>query len=258
VLAHCRKLYMDCSKPHNTQLRSFLWALLGGSFGFITALILLAFPLSIIRNGIVLGVFHFGKRYSSSWQELTTEIVFILSQVLYFGKRFAAERRTKDPTPFLKQFARHNLEIGQLIFVFLYVASGALCQKLGVGSFHLESKLTGLVRTLGLLLVSGGAVIQVLTLWPVNSAFIVCTPFMKRCFSIANVRHPIYFSWFLVLLGLPLVLDTWLPLVAIPGVFVVLRWTIRYKESQDKVKQGTDHVSRTGAQPRWYLIPFLY
>jgi protein-S-isoprenylcysteine O-methyltransferase Ste14 len=70
------------------------------------------------------------------------------------------------------------------------------------------------------------------------------------------VRHPDSSGRLLTLVGLPLCFGAWLPLLAVPGIIVLLKWHIADQEAFRISQLGNPYVEyRKGT---WNIIPFIY
>lgn len=154
-----------------------------------------------------------------------------------------------------QRISRHWSACTATVFVFLYCAAIALCQRLHLGTLNELSPIAlDVCRVLGLALVIGGCALAIRA---VLSSFWnpVRNKELARFTSIFRLRHPIFFGSLIVLSGLPLSFSTWLPLLAIPGMFIGLKWYLRYAESSLLEKFG-DEYSRYQAET-WFLLPYV-
>ncbi|MBX9724806.1 MAG: isoprenylcysteine carboxylmethyltransferase family protein [Candidatus Obscuribacterales bacterium] len=145
---------------------------------------------------------------------------------------------------------------GGFVFLFLYVATCSVCERLGFLTVN-----TGTFRVIGLVIFCLGFIVRLVaiaTLGHRHSAFvtlqedhaIVTTGLYKY------IRHPSYLGVLIILVGIPLVFSTWLPLFALPGVFIALKWRMDEEEKFLQEKLGDDYVSYMAKTKR--LIPKLY
>lgn len=70
------------------------------------------------------------------------------------------------------------------------------------------------------------------------------------------VRHPEAAGALLAFLGLPLAFGCWLPLLALPGIVVLLKWHISDKEAFLISQLGEPYLQYR--KESWNLIPFIY
>jgi protein-S-isoprenylcysteine O-methyltransferase Ste14 len=70
------------------------------------------------------------------------------------------------------------------------------------------------------------------------------------------LRHPDAAGKLLSLIGLPLVFNSWLPLLALPGVIIILKWHITEVEDERTIQLGEPYLEYR--KKTWNLIPYLY
>lgn len=143
-------------------------------------------------------------------------------------------------------------------FVVLFVACSALCERLNVGLFRWESEI---IRTVGMLIIIGGLVVRLWSQASTPSALgeektDEATPMTFPAGPHKLLRHPDAAGQVLILLGIPLIFNSWIPLLALPGVIVLLKWHISDQEAFRISQIGDPYLEyRKGT---WNLIPFIY
>ena len=160
----------------------------------------------------------------------------------------------KRPVRLFKQLI---MPILALTFLLLYFAASGLCQRLDMGVVHGETTITQTFRYVGLLIATAGLSIQAYTL--ISSARAregqqAGDGYMRS--SILKLRHPCFFATLLALTGVPMVMGTWYPLFAIPGIFIIMKWIITEQERVLIEKFGTAYTEFQSSTNR--LLPKLY
>ncbi len=157
----------------------------------------------------------------------------------------------------VKELKRQRLTVwGAVVVTFLYVACMALCESISFGVYDQQW-----FRDLGVVIVVLGGGLRlwaIFTLGKFHSGFvalqkdhrIICHGPYKL------IRHPSYLGFLLILIGLPLVFGTWLPLLAIPGFVIAMKWRLEDEEEFLVNELGQDY--RTYRQNTWRMIPGLY
>jgi len=118
-------------------------------------------------------------------------------------------------------------------YLFCYTTCSALCHKLSLTTCtvppsiktgtEVSNAIFGIASTiLGLLIVSLAALIQIKAALTQNDKKIV--PASRNISKSKISKHPFYFSWFLFMTGVPFIFGVWLPLIALPGALIVLKW----------------------------------
>lgn len=153
-----------------------------------------------------------------------------------------------------REFSRRSPLIGGLFYIYLYNAAIALCLRLQLMVIADPPILQQILRTVGVVLVFAGVAFQ---LKAVFSSFV--SPLRDgepaRFVSVCKIRHPILFGWLLILTGLPLTFSVWMPILAIPGVFVGLNWRLVQREATLSDQLGDDYTKfQTNT---WRLCPLI-
>ncbi len=154
-------------------------------------------------------------------------------------------------------FKQLIMPVSAMIFLLLYFAASGLCQRLDMGVVHGEATITQVFRYVGLLIATGGLGIQTYAL--ISSARAKEDPdcgngYMRS--PILKLRHPCFFATLVALTGIPMVMGTWYPLFAIPGIFIVMKWIITEQERILIEKFGTPYTVFQSSTKR--LLPDLY
>jgi protein-S-isoprenylcysteine O-methyltransferase Ste14 len=141
-----------------------------------------------------------------------------------------------------------------LFFFFLYCASIALCQRLHMLLITQSGIIPyDVVRIAGIAVIVAGCGLQ---LKAVLSSFRGTETSQGDFSPSANfhLRHPVLLGWLLVLVGMPLAFGVWMPLVGIPGIYIVLRSWVCEQEEQLKELFGDSYTNFQ--RQTWRLIPF--
>jgi protein-S-isoprenylcysteine O-methyltransferase Ste14 len=143
-------------------------------------------------------------------------------------------------------------------FLVLFVACSALCERLSVGLFRIDAEI---VRSIGLLVIVGGLAVRICSQAATSSALVEEQQEEAAVMTLPTgphklLRHPDAAGQLLILLGIPLVFNSWIPLLALPGVIVLLKWHISDQEAFRISQIGEPYLEyRKGT---WNLIPFIY
>lgn len=145
---------------------------------------------------------------------------------------------------------------GTPVFFSLYVGCAALCERISVGAFPMSAG--AVVRTIGIAVVLAG---MILRLWSQRSAPADLNPEKPQepMFPTGPhkvLRHPDAAGKLLSLVGLPFVFNAWLPVLAIPGVVILLKWHISDQEAFRISQLGEPYLEYR--KKTWNLIPFVY
>jgi protein-S-isoprenylcysteine O-methyltransferase Ste14 len=141
-----------------------------------------------------------------------------------------------------------TLRWGKPLFFFLYVGVCALCERLSARIPYAVFPTSAgfVVRTIGIALVVCGILLR---LAAYRSKPLEGGPYQK-------LRHPDAAGKLLSLFGLPFVFNAWLPLLALPGVLVLLKWHIADLEAFRISQLGEPYLEYR--KKTWNLIPYLY
>lgn len=137
-----------------------------------------------------------------------------------------------------------TLRWGTPVFFFLYVGCCALCERINFGAFPITVGV--IARTVGIGLVVCGMLVR---LWAQRSEPMRGGPYKK-------VRHPDAAGKLLSLCALPLAFNAWLPILALPGILVLLKWHIADQEAFRISQLGEPYLDYR--KKTWNLIPYLY
>lgn len=184
------------------------------------------------------------------WQESAFYIWIALLSFLSCIWGFALRKGQKETV------RQRRLVWGSAVFYFLYLAAAVLCERLSVGVVPGE-----IWRTAGfVLLLAGGA----LRLWSImilknlHSGFVVIQA-DHRLITIgpySRIRHPSYLGAMIFIVGIPMIFGSWFPLLALPGVFVSIKWRMDDEEALLADHFGEEY--ETYRSKTWRLLPFVY
>ena len=160
-------------------------------------------------------------------------------------------------SPGEKELTRQRVVVwAGFVFVFLYVASAALCEhiKVSIISWGLWSTLGFILFSLGL----GLRIWAIAILGPFHSAFVARQPghtIVTRG-PYRWLRHPSYLGLIIALIGIPMIFGTWFSLMAIPGVIVAIKWRLKDEEAFLVSEFGEEYENYK--KTTWRLFPKLY
>jgi hypothetical protein len=195
---------------------------------------------------------HFAQQ---SWQAIVFFIVAIISGGFSLVKAESEQLTENEPSHLLKPgwkrfiqaLQRNEFQIFISISFFFYVACCALCHKLNFTPLSTDTLGCELWQTFGLLIVMSALTVQV------------------RVLAIDKVKHPIYFSFLLLLPGIALLFSVWMPLLALPGAFVIFKWRIfmqgRYQSQKADLPANelVKPITTSNFTHRaWQLLPYIY
>lgn len=176
----------------------------------------------------------------------------------------SSRRRHVQNTPSYKNLLR----FGTPLFFFLYVACSALCERISVGLF--PTSINATMRTIAIVIVVSGMVLRIAaqSSSPIDLAPSETAPesesetpqiMLPPTFPSGPhkwIRHPDAAGRLVSLLGLPLVFNAWLPLLALPGIVTLLKWHISDQEAFRISQLGEPYLEYR--KKTWNLIPYLY
>jgi protein-S-isoprenylcysteine O-methyltransferase Ste14 len=156
-----------------------------------------------------------------------------------------------------RMFRQLLMPVAALVFLLLYFAACGLCQRVDMGVIHGSTLSIQICRYSGLLIATAGLIIQAYALFSSirtstneeSGNGYVSSPILK-------LRHPCFFATLVVLTGIPLVMGTWYPLFAVPGIFIVMKWIVAEQERILIEKYGDLYEQYQTNTRR--LIPNLY
>lgn len=139
---------------------------------------------------------------------------------------------------------------------YLYIACAALCERLNFGTLPYTW-----FRYLGLALVLAGTIVRVMAIAKLgrfHSGYVALQSdhVLIKDGPYKQIRHPSYLGGLIALVGTPLVFSAWLPLVAVPGMFVIIKWRIEDEEEFLANELGSQYEEYQRAT--WKLIPRIY
>jgi protein-S-isoprenylcysteine O-methyltransferase Ste14 len=186
----------------------------------------------------------------TSWQEGLIIPLAMLDGAITGG--FSSPTRDVQNAPAYKGLLRW----GTPLFFFLYVGCAALCERINFGVFPIAAGFV--VRTIGIIMVVGG---MALRLWAQRSAPIDLNPEKPLDTGFPTgphkvLRHPDAAGKLLSLLGLPFVFNAWVPVFALPGIVILLKWYISDQEAFRISQLGEPYLEYR--KKTWNLIPYLY
>lgn len=162
-----------------------------------------------------------------------------------------------DMSPEKRLIRRLIMPFSALLFLLLYFAANALCQRLDMGVVNGDAASTEIFRYAGLIVASAGLAIQ-------SYSLLSKSPTKPNSESENNfphaaafgLRHPCFFAVIVTLTGLPMVMGTWYPLFAVPGIFIVIKWIVTEQERVLREQFGDQYAEFQARTKR--LIPYIY
>jgi len=113
-----------------------------------------------------------------------------------------------------------------IAYLFCYTTCAALCQKLAIAIIVLPGSAANVYMNGGLYSGADCPIASWAGLFLVILAAIMQVGFATgKDEWIKSHFGPINWSWLVFMAGVPLIFSVWLPLVAMPGAFIVLKWT---------------------------------
>jgi protein-S-isoprenylcysteine O-methyltransferase Ste14 len=145
---------------------------------------------------------------------------------------------------------------GSGAFLFLYIACAVLCPKIHFGYFDSD-----ILRSGGLAIFTAGCLVRlkaIAQLGRLHSGFVAIQPDheLVRKGIYSRIRHPSYLGAMIAMAGIPLIFASWFPLLALPGVFVLVRWRMNDEEKllSEQFGEEFEHYRKD----TWRLIPHIY
>jgi protein-S-isoprenylcysteine O-methyltransferase Ste14 len=243
-------------------VRAVCQSLAGVVTGFVLALALTAVPMAGIR-----------RMFFTQTPEIIALLLIAYTWAIVFARLFACDpqrRRFLLGTNQELACAKDEQKLGLvrrvlrlsgrvavpagLFFFFLYCASIALCQRLHLLLITQSGIIPyDVVRIAGIAVIVAGCGLQ---LKAVLTSFRGTETSQGDFSPSANfhLRHPVLLGWLLVLVGMPLTFGVWMPLVGIPGIYIVLRSWVGEQEERLKELFGDSYANFQ--HQTWRLIPF--
>ncbi len=156
-------------------------------------------------------------------------------------------------------FKQLMMPAAALLFLLLYFAASGLCQRLDLGVIRGDQITVQMFRFLGLSIATAGLLLQsyaLLSSAKTNSKQESGTSDPSLDSPFLQLRHPCFFATLVTLIGIPLVLGTWYPLFALPGIFVVMKWIVAEQEKVLLEKFGSAYEQYQSSTHR--LLPYFY
>jgi len=116
----------------------------------------------------------------------------------------------------------YNFEILATIAAFLFTACAALCQKLNICALPAFGLVNPPWPTLGFILISLAMICQFAS---IRSPAQNRKPTKPVGWSWA-LSEPVSLAWIVLLSGVSLLFATWFPLIALPGIFIGMKWKL--------------------------------
>lgn len=190
--------------------------------GFVGALFLTAGPMVAAHRGL--------NNFMDHWQELALYAVASLAGLLIASRlTYVQARSHRVHVPDKKE---RYTATGGFVFVFLFIACSALCERLQLGAFPQSAPFIDIMRTVGLAISASGLIRQVRAVFgsenqPESVPRIAAGSEAASLPPTASLKsHPFFVGWIVFFSGVPFIYAAWLPLLAIPGIIVGIKWQI--------------------------------
>lgn len=262
---------------------SSLLELSGIMRGVVLSLLLFVAPVVGIRRTYELNAYNFYEFVFLAGTVLTGAISgYFLSQAA-MGKEDKLKPKLARLSARLTGFFKENgFTIISCLFVAFYTSAAALSVRLGVFLSPLRGAAFDPFAILGLLIFGAGAasMIHAFSLaariagferayhagrpgksdqarLDEDETFGQEPPAYAGCAFVIKgqgLAHPLFFSWLLILTSVPLIMGTWLPLAALPGIFVAMKWKVQSRQNENnKVELEVRKDTKV-----WQIIPYVF
>jgi hypothetical protein len=214
-------------------------------FGVIYGLLLSLAPVALI-NHRQLTHFLFEEEWAKFCFYVLSALVGGLSAIMIFNRCRISNANTsaqalgnwRQSLAFLKA---HGFEIFATAVVFLFTACACLCQKLNIAGLPETSSLGTAWPNLGLVLI----------VFAMSCQFVV-NGTEGHGLSASDwhftLTKPISLAWIILLAGISLLFSTWFPLLALPGIFIGMKWRLVSKmEEQSTLSKSACEVDQSSA-----------
>jgi len=162
----------------------------------------------------------------------------------------------------LKQWlvTRRRLRLLSMLFLALYVASCTLTHKLGI--LGVPAATAGAFP-----LILGGIISVAALAWILFCFLRSPSPYkafgpvpdaenVKPVRKLWPLRHPVLLGVLILLIGIPPIFGAWIPLLAVPGAFIAMKWYAQTEEEHLLRKYGVGY--RLYLESSKCLIPRIY
>lgn len=256
------------SKAKRNGLRGFGGAFCGALLGVFLVCACMIFPFAGITKTNPLHTHH--------WQELSLFYISFAGAALALGRVLSSDADIRN------LLLRRNLQLSEelaavqaqerfyarvskfssrfawllgLLFFFLYCAAIALCMRLRICSLEVESAIVAeTIRSVGLAVVICAVAFQLKAIFGSFTGS-ASEHELTRFTSVFKIRHPVLLGWVALLMGLPLVFGIWMPLIAIPGCYIGIRWWVRKQDA--RLREQFDEAFDRFAKQTWSIVPYL-
>jgi protein-S-isoprenylcysteine O-methyltransferase Ste14 len=220
--------------------------------------LLSAFYAALISLGPVMLIYHRSLDTfwtQQSWQNIVFYILYTFFAAIAVNKKAQGSSENSRgrgalPAPDIwhgcfQAIRNHEFAIFISVYFFFYVACCALCQKLNFTQLSNQTWASEVWKTLGLLIVLWAMTIQV------------------NLIRLDRIVHPLYFSYLLLLVGLPLLFSAWMPLLAVPGAFIIFKWHINMQNRRlnfllEPSEDGTTVPKESHGKGDWQILPYIF
>ncbi|HEY9714268.1 MAG TPA: hypothetical protein V6C72_12435 [Chroococcales cyanobacterium] len=182
------------------------------------------------------------------------------------------EKNFSKPARLTATLKRGNpliMPISKFCFAFLFVCSVILCQRLNLGLVSFSGAWLYLYRNVGLLCL-------IFAVW-VTCKHLGTVSGIVKGVPLVFVSHPLYLAALIAFLGTPMIFAAWMPICALPGTFVIMKWLVAFDEKQQEsgangradrqfpgnspaAAEGVARALSQGAEKagHWRIVPYLF
>lgn len=192
-------------------------------FGLLYGLLLSLAPVALI-NHRQLTRFLFEEEWAKLCFYVFSALVGGLSAIMVFIRwRNSSTKNSAQAFTSWQQsltvLKSNRFEIFATLVVFLFTACACLCQKLNIAGLPETSSLGTAWPNLGLVLIVAAMSCQ----FVVNGTEGNGPSASGWHFTLTE---PISLAWIILLAGISLLFSTWFPLLALPGIFIGMKWRL--------------------------------
>lgn len=162
----------------------------------------------------------------------------------------------QGPAKEISPFRTKESYIGLPFILFLYVSCAALCVKLNVATLNYEW-----LHVVGLAIMLLAIGIGLWARRTVPACLLNPEGDNKELpaeltLPWRQLRYPERFALLFMLFGMSFVLSSWMPILALPGVFIALKWELADIEAFRIREIGDPYLAYR--KESWSLLPFIY
>ncbi len=180
--------------------------ILAATIGIIGGAVVSIAPVALVQHKHLYWYFS-----NLDWQTKGFFAVCLLVGGLIAVHRIPNDKRANVQDSLENRWLIKHRQTLTIIYFFWYTASTALCQKIGLSTLGQAS---GTQMSTNLCFSTGCPIISTIGLFLLVLAAVI------KLREKAN-----YSSWLIFMTAVPLIFGVWLPLIALPGALIVIKWT---------------------------------